>query len=248
MSRVALVTGAGSGVGRAISQALITAGWTVTLAGRHPDTLAQTAASASEPSEAVVVPADVAEENSVRALFSAIEERFGRLDLLVNNAGTFGPTAPIDEVSLADWQNTVAVNLTGSWLCARSAFALMKRQRPRGGRIINNGSLSAHVPRPESAAYTATKHAVTGLSKSRSLDGRAYDIACGQIDIGNAATSMTAHAQVGMRQADGRLAPEPTMDVRHVADAVVYMAGLPLDANVEFLTVMATAMPYVGRG
>jgi NAD(P)-dependent dehydrogenase (short-subunit alcohol dehydrogenase family) len=248
MSGVALVTGAGTGVGRAVSVALVAAGWLVVLAGRNRDTLEQTAAQSGEPERTAVVPADVTDENSVLALFAAIEEQFGRLDLLVNNAGAFGPSAPVDEVTLADWQHTVAVNLTGSWLCARSAFALMKRQRPRGGRIINNGSLSAHVPRPESAAYTATKHAVTGLTKSLSLDGRAYGIACGQIDIGNAATAMTAHARVGMRQADGSLAPEPTMDVRYVADAVVYMAGLPLDANVEFLTVMATAMPYIGRG
>ncbi|MHB8274042.1 MAG: SDR family oxidoreductase [Dermatophilaceae bacterium] len=181
-------------------------------------------------------------------MFATVEHRFGRLDLLVNNAGAFGPVGAIYDVSLADWQATLDLNLTGSWLCARAAFALMKRQSPCGGRIINNGSLSAYTPRPESAAYSATKHAVTGLTKSLSLDGRRYDIACGQIDVGNASTQMTAAALTGLRQADGSLAAEPTIDVRHVGESVAHMASLPLSANIQFLTIMATAMPYVGRG
>lgn len=245
---IALVTGAGSGVGRAVSLALVGAGWTVVLAGRHRETLQQSAAEAGVPEQTQVLPADVSDEQSVRAMFAEIARRHSRLDLLVNNAGVFGPSGPIDQMSLADWQRAVDVNLTGSWLCAREAFRLMKEQRPRGGRIINNGSLSAHVPRPDSSAYTATKHAITGLTKSLSLDGRGVDIACGQIDIGNAVTPMTAQLSTGMAQADATRAPEATMDVRHVAEAVVYMAGLPLQANVQFLTVMATAMPYIGRG
>ena len=258
MNPVALVTGAGTGIGRAISVALIDAQWDVVLVGRHHESLTattvqargsgQSAGRADSPAQATAIVADVTLEASVQELFATVERRFGRLDLLVNNAGMFGPIAPIDQVSLADWQATVDLNLTGSWLCARAAFALMKRQRPRGGRIINNGSVSAHTPRPETAAYSSTKHAITGLTKSLSLDGRAYDIACGQIDIGNAATQMLSSAAAGMRQADGSLAAEPTMDACHVGESVAHMASLPLTANVQFLTVMATAMPYIGRG
>ncbi len=248
MSRVALVTGAGSGIGRAVSLALLAAEWNVVLAGRNRHKLQATSEQATGQGNAVVITTDVTVEESVQKLFAAVETRFGRLDLLVNNAGSFGPVGPIDEVGLADWHATVLLNLTGSWLCARAAFAIMKRQIPRGGRIINNGSLSAHVPRPEATAYTATKHAVTGLTKSLSLEGRAHNIACGQIDIGNAATQMTASASAGMRQANGSIAAEPTMDVRHVGASVVHMASLPLDANVQALTVMATSMPYIGRG
>jgi NAD(P)-dependent dehydrogenase (short-subunit alcohol dehydrogenase family) len=194
------------------------------------------------------VPTDVTSPDSVEALFDAVRQRWGRLDLLVNNAGVFGPAAGIDEVDVADWRNVVDTNLTGVFLCARQAVRMMKAQDPRGGRIINNGSISAHTPRPNSIAYTATKHAVTGLTKSLSLDGRAFDIACGQIDIGNAHTDLTERFSRGVLQANGSVAPEPTFDSRHVADAVLYMASLPLDANVEFLTVMATKMPYIGRG
>jgi NAD(P)-dependent dehydrogenase (short-subunit alcohol dehydrogenase family) len=248
VSRTALVTGAGSGIGRAISVALLDAGWDVVLVGRHSEPLSATAAGSIGGGQATVITADVTAEESVEQLFAAVDQRLGRLDLLVNNAGAFGPVGAIDVVSLADWQATLDVNLTGSWLCARAAFALMKRQTPRGGRIINNGSLSAHTPRPESAAYTATKHAITGLTKSLSLDGRGFDIACGQIDIGNASTQMTVAASTGMRQADGSVAAEPTIDVRHVAESVVHMASLPLGANISSLTIMATAMPFVGRG
>ncbi|MBV9093066.1 MAG: SDR family oxidoreductase [Streptosporangiaceae bacterium] len=242
---VAVITGAGSGVGRSIATALLRAGWQVALAGRRAGPLEQTAAGEGS---ALVAPTDVTAPDSVAALFDAVHRRWGRLDLLVNNAGVFGPSAPVDEVDVAGWQATVDTNLTGAFLCARHAFAMMKAQRPRGGRIINNGSISAHTPRPNSVAYTATKHAITGLTKSISLDGRAFDIACGQIDIGNAATEMTRRFAGGVLQADGSVAPEPVFDSRHVGDAVLYMASLPLDANVEFLTIMATAMPYVGRG
>src|ERR1700723_3135396 len=242
--KIALVTGAGSGIGQACALALLNAGYAVVLAGRRKEALERTICLAPKDSACLAVPTDVRDESSVDALFRASRERFGRLDLLFNNAGTGAPQIPLADLSLAQWNDVVSVNLTGAFLCARAAFRLMKEQRPQGGRIINNGSLSAHTPRPMSAPYTATKHAITGLTKSLSLDGRAYDIACGQIDIGNAATAMTARMTEGALQANGVVAPEPVMNVRHVADAVLYMAGLPLDANVQFLTVMATQMPY----
>jgi NAD(P)-dependent dehydrogenase (short-subunit alcohol dehydrogenase family) len=226
---VALVTGAGSGIGRAAARELLEAGWEVVLAGRRADALEETRGDAER---ALVVPTDVSDPEAVRALFG----RLDRLDVLFNNAGTFGPPGPLEELSPEDWNAVVATNLTGAFLCAQAAFRLMKAQDPRGGRIINNGSISAHVPRPGAIAYTATKHAMTGLTKAISLEGRAYDIACGQIDIGNAATKMTAAMD------------EPRMDVRHSAEAVLYMAELPLDANVQFMTLMATKMPYIGRG
>ena len=244
---VAIVTGASSGLGRVIAQALLGAGWQVALAGRRAELLNETAAGAHN-GTALAVPADVTDPESVAALFGAVQDRWGRLDLLVNNAGLFGPAAPADEIDLADWQRVVDTNLTGVFLCAQHAVRMMKAQDPRGGRIINNGSISAHTPRPNSIAYTATKHAVTGLTKSLSLDGRAYGIACGQIDIGNAETDMTARMKEGVLQAGGGRAVEPTMDVANVARAVLFMASLPLDANVLFLTVMATKMPFVGRG
>jgi NAD(P)-dependent dehydrogenase (short-subunit alcohol dehydrogenase family) len=229
----------------------------VALAGRREQALAETAAGTAAGTalagraaagSALAVPADVTSAASVAALFGAVRQRWGRLDLLVNNAGLFGPAAPVDEVDPAEWQHVVDTNLTGAFLCARHAVAMMKAQHPRGGRIINNGSISAHVPRPNSVAYTATKHAITGLTKSISLDGRAFGIACGQIDIGNAATEMTERFSRGVLQADGSVAAEPTFDARHVADAVLYMASLPLDANVQFLTITATTMPFIGRG
>jgi NAD(P)-dependent dehydrogenase (short-subunit alcohol dehydrogenase family) len=248
-AKVAVVTGAGSGIGKATALALFREGYSVFLAGRRREALEQTAAEAGpDGGRARVVPTDVADPESVRTLFETIHSEFGRLDLLFNNAGTGAPAVPLEELTVAQWQKVVDVNLTGAFLCAREAFRLMKQQFPRGGRIINNGSLSAHVPRPHSAPYTATKHAITGLTRTLALDGRAYDIACGQIDIGNAATDMTARMKQGVLQAGGELAAEPTMDVGHVARAVVYMASLPLDANVLFLTVMATQMPFVGRG
>jgi NAD(P)-dependent dehydrogenase (short-subunit alcohol dehydrogenase family) len=249
MQSIALVTGAGSGIGRAVALALASKGYRIALAGRRADALAETArmAGANE-ADALVVPTDVGDEAQVDALFEAIGERFGRLDLLFNNAGTGAAPVPIDELSPAQWNRVVAVNLTGAFLCARGAFGMMRAQNPRGGRIINNGSISAHTPRLYSAPYTATKHAITGLTKSLALDGRAFDIACGQIDIGNAETPLTARMATGALQANGEMAPEPVMDVAHVAEAVLYMAGLPLDANVLTMTVMATKMPYVGRG
>ena len=243
--KIAVVTGAGSGLGRVISTALLDAGYRVALAGRRAEELVKTAAGHSD---ALVVPTDVREEDAVNALFTAVRERWGRVDLLVNNAGMFGPGGTVDTMSPADWRTAVDTNLTGSFLCAREAFALMRAQEPGGGRIINNGSISAHAPRPGSAAYTATKHAITGLTKSLSLDGRPFGIACGQIDIGNAATEMTERMGGGVPQADGSIRPEPTFDAKHVADAVLYMAGLPLDANVQFLTITATTMPFIGRG
>ena len=247
--KVALVTGAGSGIGRATALALLREGYSVALAGRRPEVLAQTAAQAgADASRALAVPTNVADPASVRALFAAVRQRFGRLDVLFNNAGTGAPAVPLEELTDEQWRRVIEVNLTGAFLCTREAFRLMKDQVPRGGRIINNGSLSAHAPRPNSAPYTASKHAITGLTKATALDGRKYDIACGQIDIGNAGTEMTARMKDGVPQANGSVAPEPTMDVEHVARAVVYMAGLPLDANVLFLTVMATQMPFVGRG
>ena len=243
--RAAVVTGASSGIGREVARALLGAGYAVALAGRREEALAETAAGSDG---ALVVPADVTEPGSVRALFARVREELGRVDLLFNNAGLFGAPAPIEDFPLDEWQAVVATNLTGSFLCAQEAFRAMRDQSPQGGRIINNGSISAHVPRPYAVAYTATKHAITGLTKAISLEGRRYDIACGQIDIGNAATDMTAAMQRGVPQADGSVAPEPVMDVQHVADAILYMAGLPLDANVEFMTVMATKMPFIGRG
>ncbi|MEV0055593.1 SDR family oxidoreductase [Saccharopolyspora shandongensis] len=243
--RVAVVTGAGSGVGREIARALLGAGYRVALAGRRPEPLRETA---QDSDAALVVPTDVGDPESVAALFDGVRDAWGRVDLLVNNAGTFGPAGSVGELSYSDWQAVVQANLTGSFLCAHHAFRVMREQDPQGGRIINNGSISAHSPRPRSVAYTATKHAITGLTKSISLDGRPYDIACGQIDIGNAATEMTAGIATGAVQADGSVRPEPTFDARHVADAVLYMAGLPLNANVQFLTVTATAMPFIGRG
>jgi NAD(P)-dependent dehydrogenase (short-subunit alcohol dehydrogenase family) len=242
---VAVVTGAGSGLGKVMATALLDAGYRVALAGRRRETLEESAAGRDG---ALVVPTDVADEASVARLFAAVRERWHRVDLLVNNAGMFGPSGSVDEIAVADWTATVATNLTGSFLCAREAFAAMRAQRPQGGRIINNGSVSAHVPRPGSAAYTASKHAITGLTKSIALDGRRYAIACGQIDIGNAATDMTAGIAVGARQADGIVRPEPTFDPVHAAEAVLMMARLPLEANIPFLTITATTMPFLGRG
>ena len=244
---VAVVTGAGSGLGRQITLTLAEAGWRVTAAGRRLTLLEETAALAP-PGSVHPVAADVTDADSVAELFDAVAERHGRLDLLVNNAGTGGPGGAVDEVSPEGWQSIVAVNLTGSYLCAHHAVRMMKAQAPGGGRIINNGSVSAHTPRPGSAAYTATKHALTGLTKSLSLDGRRFGIACGQIDIGNAATDMTEGISRGALQADGSVVPEPTFDAEHVAGAVLYMASLPLDANVQFLTITATTMPFIGRG
>ena len=246
---VAVVTGAGSGLGRSIAQALLAAGWQVAAAGRREHALRETLASAAGPAGAgLAVPTDVTVPESVAALFGAVHERWQRVDLLVNNAGMFGPGGAVDEISWPQWRQAVDTNLTGAYLCAHHAVKMMKAQAPRGGRIINNGSISAHVPRPNSVAYTATKHAITGLTKSISLDGRSFDIACGQIDIGNAATDLTAQMSHGMPQANGSLAPEPTFDAKHVAAAVLYMASLPLDANVQFLTITATKMPFIGRG
>jgi NAD(P)-dependent dehydrogenase (short-subunit alcohol dehydrogenase family) len=248
-SRTAIVTGAGSGLGRAIARALLGAGWRVALAGRRPERLRETAGpDGTLDASSLVLPTDVREPVSVDALFGEVAARWGRLDLLVNNAGAFGPGAPVGEYPIDGWAATVAVNLTGAFLCARAAFRQMARQRPSGGRIINNGSISAHVPRPNAVAYTASKHGVAGLTKALALEGRALGIACGQIDIGNAATEMTRQIEAGALQADGSIRPEPTISAEHVADAVLYMAGLPLEANVLTLTVMATGMPFVGRG
>ena len=241
MERVALVTGAGSGIGRAAARGLLDAGWHVVLSGRRREPLEETRAGDER---ATVAPADVGDAEQVDALFGGLD----RLDLLFNNAGTFGPSGPLDELEADAWRHVVDTNLTGAFLCAQAAFRLMKAQAPRGGRIINNGSISSQVPRPNAIAYTATKHAITGLTKAIALEGRAYDIACGQIDVGNAATEMTAAMERGVPQADGSVAAEPITDVRHTADAVVQMAGLPLDANVLFMTIMATKMPFVGRG
>ena len=240
--RFALVTGAGSGIGRAVARALAREGWTLALLGRREAALRETLP------DALALPADVADEAQVDAAFAQLRQRFGRLDLLFNNAGIGAPAVPIDALTVAQWRAVVDTNLTGSFLCARAAFALMKTQSPRGGRIVNNGSISAHAPRPFSAPYTATKHAITGLTKALSLDGRAHDIACGQIDIGNAATDMTEKMANGVLQANGQMAAEPRMDVEDIARAVVYMASLPLSANVQTMTVMARDMPFVGRG
>jgi NAD(P)-dependent dehydrogenase (short-subunit alcohol dehydrogenase family) len=250
--RIAVVTGAGSGIGRAVAVELLRAGWSVALAGRRTETLEETAQLAQDgagASEALPVRTDVSRPEDVAALFSATVDRFGRVDLLFNNAGTFGPGGvPVEELPYDAWRHVVDTNLNGAFLCAQAAYRQMKEQDPQGGRIINNGSISAHTPRPHSVAYTATKHALTGLTKSLSLDGRPYRIAVGQIDIGNAATDMTARMQTGALQANGELAPEPVMDVADVARTVRHMAELPLEANVQFATVLATTMPYVGRG
>ncbi len=249
MKKVAIVTGAGSGIGRASAIALLNAGWHVVLAGRRADALEATVVAAGEAgARALAVPTDARDPVSVKALFDKTQASFGRLDLLFNNAGTGAPAIPMDELTFEQWKGVVDINLTGAFLCTQQAFRLMKKQTPRGGRIINNGSISAHAPRPFTAPYTATKHAITGLTKATSLDGRAHDIACGQIDIGNAATDMTERMTRGVLQPNGETVPEPRMDVQHVADAIVQMAGLPLDVNVQFMTIMATKMPFVGRG
>ena len=247
--KVAIVTGAGSGIGKASALALMREGYAVVLAGRRKDRL-EAAALEGKASGArmLIVPTDVGDPASVKALFAKTKAAFGRLDLLFNNAGMGAPPVPLEDLTYEQWKAVVDANLTGTFLCTQEAFKLMKSQEPRGGRIINNGSISAHAPRPNSAPYTSTKHAITGLTKSTSLDGRKYDIACGQIDIGNAATEMTARMKAGVPQAHGAVAVEPTMDVENVARSVVLMASLPLDANVQFLTVMATKMPFVGRG
>jgi NAD(P)-dependent dehydrogenase (short-subunit alcohol dehydrogenase family) len=249
MNKVAIVTGAGSGIGRATALALLKDGWKVALAGRRAEALEATRSAAGElAGNAIAVSTDATDPAAVKALFAATREAFGRLDLLFNNAGTGAPAIPLEDLTVAQWKTVVDINLTAVFLCTQEAFRLMKSQSPRGGRIINNGSISAHAPRPFSSPYTATKHGITGLTKASSLDGRAYDIACGQIDIGNAATEMTERMTAGVRQANGEMAVEPRMNVQHVADSVVMMARLPLDANVQFLTVMATKMPFVGRG
>lgn len=249
MNKIALVTGAGTGIGKASALALLRAGYGVVLAGRRAELLHAAIAEAGDHgAHALAVPADVADPASVKALFAAVFERFGRLDVLFNNAGSGTPPVPLEDLTYEQWKNTVDVNLTGAFLCTQEAFKIMKAQSPRGGRIINNGSISAHAPRPFTAPYTATKHAITGLTKSTSLDGRAYDIACGQIDIGNAATEMTERMARGILQPNGQTMVEPRMDVSLVADAVVHMASLPLEANVQFMTLMATKMPYIGRG
>lgn len=257
-ARVAVVTGAGSGIGRAVALELARAGWSLVLAGRRPEPLDETARMAVEPSAAgegapavrtaLPVPTDVTSPDSVAALFEAVREAHGRVDLLFNNAGITAPPVPLEKLSVSDWKAVVDTNLTGVFLCAREALRMMKTQEPRGGRIINNGSISAHTPRPDSAPYTATKHAVTGLTKSIALDGRPYGIACGQVDVGNAVTQLTRDMAAGVPQADGTVQAEATMDVAEVARAVAYMASLPLEANVLFMTVMATGMPFVGRG
>jgi NAD(P)-dependent dehydrogenase (short-subunit alcohol dehydrogenase family) len=247
--KTAVVTGAGSGIGRAAAVALQSAGYSVVLAGRRAEALEKTAAMATPSGgRMLAVPTDVSDPEAVRALFAKTREAFGRLDLLFNNAGANAPGIPMEDLTYEQWSAVVAVNLTGAFLCAQEAIKMMKAQNPRGGRIINNGSISAHAPRPDSAPYTATKHAITGLTKCISLDGRKYDIACGQIDIGNAHTEMTERMTQGVRQANGSIHVEPRMDVRHVAEAIVFMASLPLDANVQFMTIMATKMPFVGRG
>lgn len=246
---IALVTGAGSGIGRAVSRTLLTQGYSVVLAGRRLEPMQETVELAGvDSTRALCVPTDVGKPEQVKNLFAQVEQTFGRLDLLFNNAGAHTPGIPMEELSYEQWQSTVDVNLTGPFLCAQQAIRIMKAQSPKGGRIINNGSISAHVPRPFSAPYTSTKHAITGLTKSISLDCREHSIACGQIDIGNAATPMTRSMPKGVPQANGELAAEPVMDVDHVAQAVLQMASLPLDTNVQFMTIMATRMPYIGRG
>jgi NAD(P)-dependent dehydrogenase (short-subunit alcohol dehydrogenase family) len=248
-TKVALVTGAGTGIGKAVALAFLQEGYRVTLTGRRKELLAQAVIEAGTAAgQALMVPSDVRDPASVRALFMKTREAFGRLDVLFNNAGVFAPGIPLEDLSYEQWQAVVDTNLTGAFLCTQEAFKIMKSQDPRGGRIINNGSISAHAPRPNSAPYTATKHAMTGLTKSTALDGRKYDIACGQIDIGNALTEMAAVMTRGVPQANGSVSAEPVMDVEHVARAVLHMANLPLDTNVLFMTIMATNMPFVGRG
>jgi NAD(P)-dependent dehydrogenase (short-subunit alcohol dehydrogenase family) len=246
--RVAIVTGAGSGIGKASALALLRDGYRVVLAGRRVEALEQTAAQSLAGERALPFSTDVSNPESVRALFAATKEKFGRLDVLFNNAGISAPAVPLEDLSFDKWKSVIDINLTGAFLCTQEAFTLLKSQEPMGGRIINNGSISAHAPRPDSAAYTATKHAITGLTKSTSLDGRKYNIACGQIDIGNALTDMAQAMTKGVPQADGTIKVEPVMDVEHVANMVLHMANLPLDANVQFVTIMATKMPLVGRG
>jgi NADP-dependent 3-hydroxy acid dehydrogenase YdfG len=246
--KVAVVTGAGSGIGKAAALALLEAGYRVALAGRRADLLDAVVLESGAGARALALPTDVTRPEAVAALFASVRQAYGRVDLLFNNAGANAPGVPFEELSYQDWSAVVAVNLTGMFLCAQAAFRIMKDQDPRGGRIINNGSISAHAPRPDSAPYTATKHAVTGLTKSISLDGRKYDIACGQIDVGNALTDLAARMAKGVKQAAGNVAAEPMMDVRQVAAAVVHMASLPLETNVQFMTIMATKMPFVGRG
>jgi NAD(P)-dependent dehydrogenase (short-subunit alcohol dehydrogenase family) len=242
-TKVAIITGAGSGIGRAVALAFLADGYKVALAGRRPEPLQETATLAAQNARnALVAPADVTDPAAVHALFARVHTEFGRLDVLFNNAGVTAPPVPLEDLGVAQWTTVIATNLTGAFLCTQEAFRIMKSQQPRGGRIINNGSISAHAPRPHSVAYTASKHAITGLTKSTSLDGREYDIACGQIDIGNARTELVARLPPNAR------APEPTMDVQYVASAVLYMANLPLDTNVQFMTIMATKMPYIGRG
>jgi NAD(P)-dependent dehydrogenase (short-subunit alcohol dehydrogenase family) len=249
-AKVAMVTGAGSGIGRAVAIALSKAGYTLVLAGRRPDPLEETARQIAGESgaDAIAIPVDVTDPASVEALFARVAHELGRLDLLFNNAGVSSPPLPLEEVTFAQWKAVIDTNLTGAFLCTQAAVRLMKDQQPRGGRIINNGSISATAPRPRLVAYTASKHAITGRTKATSLEGRAYDIACGQIDIGNTATALATPMTHGTLQADMSIKPEPTFEVKHVADAVVYMASLPLEANVLFMTVMATKMPFVGRG
>jgi NAD(P)-dependent dehydrogenase (short-subunit alcohol dehydrogenase family) len=246
--RIAIVTGAGSGIGRSVTRGLLEADYRVALAGRREDALRATLPEVTTAGDALVIPTDVTNPEEVRSLFARVRQEWGRVDLLFNNAGVFGAPAALDEVALEQWRAVVDTNLTGSFLCAQEAFRAMKEQVPQGGRIINNGSISAHVPRPQAIAYTATKHAITGLTKAISLEGRPFNIACGQIDIGNAATELSAGLAQGALAPDGSVRAEPMMDVRHAADAVLYMAGLPLEANVQFLTVMATNMPFIGRG
>ena len=247
-TKVALITGAGTGIGKASALALVREGYAVVLAGRRTELLETTAKEAGSEAKTLVVPTDVGDPDAIRALFATTKATFGRLDVLFNNAGIGAPPVPLEELPYEQWKAVVDLNLTGAFICTQEAFKIMKDQDPRGGRIINNGSISAHVPRPNSAPYTSTKHAMTGLTRSTSLDGRKYDIACGQIDIGNAETDMTAVMKRGVPQPNGSVAAEPTFDVEHVAQAVVYMANLPLDANVQFMTVMATKMPFIGRG
>ena len=248
-TKIAVITGAGSGIGKASALALMRNGWSVVLAGRRKELLEDVAREGQATGQrSLVVPTDVADVESIRNLFARTKETFGRLDLLFNNAGIGAPAIPMEDLPFEKWKAVVDTNLTGSFVCTQEAIKIMKDQQPRGGRIINNGSISAHAPRPNSVAYTSTKHAVTGLTKSTSLDGRKYDIACGQIDVGHAETPLASRMKDGVPQANGEVRPEPLMNVEHVADAVVYMASLPLDANVQFLTVMATKMPFVGRG